>query len=61
MLLITICFALPVQEAAIVDPVEPDKVLAAVDEEGVKLTTLLTTHHHWLVLLTTLLTNHHHW
>ena len=47
MLLITICFALPVQEAAIVDPVEPDKVLAAVEEEGVQLTTLLTTHHHW--------------
>jgi hydroxyacylglutathione hydrolase len=35
------------KEAAIVDPVEPEKVLAAVEDEGVKLTTLLTTHHHW--------------
>lgn len=34
-------------EAAIVDPVQPDDVLAAVKEEGVKLTTVLTTHHHW--------------
>nr|XP_002130731.1 hydroxyacylglutathione hydrolase, mitochondrial-like [Ciona intestinalis] len=34
-------------EAAIVDPVEPDKVLKAVEKEGVKLTTILTTHHHW--------------
>ena len=34
-------------QAAIVDPVEPDKVLKAVDEEGVELTTVLTTHHHW--------------
>ena len=34
-------------QAAIVDPVEPDKVLKAVDEEKVKLTTVLTTHHHW--------------
>ncbi|CAH1789670.1 unnamed protein product [Owenia fusiformis] len=35
------------QECAVVDPVEPDKVLAAVKEEGVNLTTVLTTHHHW--------------
>jgi hydroxyacylglutathione hydrolase len=35
------------QEAAIVDPVEPKKVLSAVKEEGVKLTSVLTTHHHW--------------
>jgi len=35
------------KEAAIVDPVEPETVLAAVAEEGVNLTTLLTTHHHW--------------
>jgi len=35
------------KQAAIVDPVEPDTVLRAVEEEGVKLTTLLTTHHHW--------------
>ena len=34
-------------QAAIVDPVEPDTVLAAVEEEGVELTTVLTTHHHW--------------
>ncbi|CAH3044302.1 unnamed protein product, partial [Porites lobata] len=35
------------KEAAIVDPVEPKKVIAAVKKEGVKLTTVLTTHHHW--------------
>ncbi|XP_027043429.1 hydroxyacylglutathione hydrolase, mitochondrial-like isoform X1 [Pocillopora damicornis] len=35
------------QEAAIVDPVEPKKVVNAVQKEGVKLTTVLTTHHHW--------------
>ena len=35
------------KEAAIVDPVEPDKVIAAVNEQGVKLSTILTTHHHW--------------
>ena len=34
-------------QAAIVDPVEPDIVMKAVEEEGVKLTTVLTTHHHW--------------
>eukprot|EP00112_Aurelia_sp_Birch-Aquarium-sp1_P017953 Seg4218.4 transcript_id=Seg4218.4/GoldUCD/mRNA.D3Y31 product="Hydroxyacylglutathione hydrolase mitochondrial" protein_id=Seg4218.4/GoldUCD/D3Y31 len=34
-------------DAAIIDPVEPAKVLAAVREENVKLTTVLTTHHHW--------------
>lgn len=34
-------------EAAIVDPVEPDKVLAAVKEHNVNLSTVLTTHHHW--------------
>jgi len=33
--------------AAVVDPVEPDTVLKAVEREGVKLTTVLTTHHHW--------------
>lgn len=36
------------KNAAIVDPVEPDIVIAAVDEEQVKLTSVLTTHHHWL-------------
>ncbi|KAF4519219.1 hypothetical protein B566_EDAN015325 [Ephemera danica] len=35
------------QEAAIVDPVAPSTVLSAVKDEGVKLTTVLTTHHHW--------------
>ena len=34
-------------EAAIVDPVAPETVLAAVKDENVKLTTVLTTHHHW--------------
>jgi len=34
-------------QAAVVDPVDPDSVLAAVEEEGVNLTTVLTTHHHW--------------
>lgn len=34
-------------EAAIVDPVKPDTVLAAVKEAKVNLTTVLTTHHHW--------------
>lgn len=35
------------KEAAIVDPVEPNSVLRAVEEQGVKLTKVLTTHHHW--------------
>ena len=35
------------KQAAVVDPVEPDKVIKAVKEEGVQLTTVLTTHHHW--------------
>jgi len=35
------------QQAAVVDPVDPTSVLAAVAEEGVELTTLITTHHHW--------------
>ncbi|XP_072388566.1 hydroxyacylglutathione hydrolase, mitochondrial isoform X1 [Diabrotica undecimpunctata] len=35
------------KEAAIVDPVEPDTVLEAVKAEGVNLTKILTTHHHW--------------
>ncbi|XP_034045491.1 hydroxyacylglutathione hydrolase, mitochondrial-like isoform X2 [Thalassophryne amazonica] len=34
-------------EAAIVDPAEPAKVVDAVRKRGVKLTTVLTTHHHW--------------
>ncbi|XP_059144693.1 hydroxyacylglutathione hydrolase, mitochondrial-like [Physella acuta] len=35
------------RKCAVVDPVEPDKVQAAVREEGVHLETVLTTHHHW--------------
>jgi len=35
------------KEAAIVDPVEPQSVVKAVEEENVKLTAILTTHHHW--------------
>ena len=35
------------QEAAIVDPVAPETVVEAVKAEQVKLTTVLTTHHHW--------------
>ena len=36
-------------EAAVVDPVQPSTVLEKVKElgAGVKLTTVLTTHHHW--------------
>lgn len=33
--------------AAIVDPVDPDRVLEAVKAHNVNLTTVLTTHHHW--------------
>eukprot|EP00795_Rhopilema_esculentum_P009459 gene9459-17185_t len=33
--------------AAIVDPVNPEKVVSAVKDEKVNLTTVLTTHHHW--------------
>ncbi|KAL7633617.1 UNVERIFIED_CONTAM: hypothetical protein RMT77_016150 [Armadillidium vulgare] len=35
------------KEAAIIDPVEPKTVIKAVQEAGVTLTTVLTTHHHW--------------
>jgi len=35
------------KQAAIVDPVSPETVLSAVAEEGVSLSTVLTTHHHW--------------
>ena len=35
------------KDAAVVDPVEPQKVLKAVSDEGVNLTSVLTTHHHW--------------
>uniref|UniRef100_A0A671MPK7 Hydroxyacylglutathione hydrolase n=1 Tax=Sinocyclocheilus anshuiensis TaxID=1608454 RepID=A0A671MPK7_9TELE len=36
------------KEAAIVDPVEPQKIVDAVKKHGVKLKTVLTTHHHCL-------------
>ncbi|XP_064613620.1 hydroxyacylglutathione hydrolase, mitochondrial-like isoform X2 [Liolophura sinensis] len=35
------------KECAAVDPVEPQKVVDAVSEEGVTLKKVLTTHHHW--------------
>jgi len=33
--------------AGAVDPAEPEKVLAAARNEGVNVTSVLTTHHHW--------------
>ncbi|XP_075686698.1 hydroxyacylglutathione hydrolase, mitochondrial isoform X2 [Rhinoderma darwinii] len=35
------------KEAAIVDPVQPQKVVEAVKKHGVNLTSVLITHHHW--------------
>ncbi|XP_053693969.1 hydroxyacylglutathione hydrolase, mitochondrial isoform X1 [Sabethes cyaneus] len=35
------------KNAAIVDPVEPDRVLQVAKESGVSLNKVLTTHHHW--------------
>lgn len=35
------------QEAAVVDPAEPEKVVKAAREHGVDLKLVLTTHHHW--------------
>lgn len=35
------------KEAAVVDPVEPEKVLQVANEHGVHLKLVLTTHHHW--------------
>lgn len=34
-------------EAAAVDPVEPEKVLAVAKSENLKISMVLTTHHHW--------------
>lgn len=34
-------------EAAAIDPVEPQTILKAVQDEDLYLTTILTTHHHW--------------
>ena len=35
------------EQAAAVDPVEPDKIIAAAEKEGVRLTAVFNTHHHW--------------
>ncbi|KAK4489348.1 hypothetical protein RD792_005155 [Penstemon davidsonii] len=35
------------KEAAVVDPVEPHKILRVAQENGVDLKLVLTTHHHW--------------
>ncbi|OZJ06729.1 hypothetical protein BZG36_00343 [Bifiguratus adelaidae] len=35
------------KEAAIIDPAEPIKILNILSQTGAKLTTILTTHHHW--------------
>ena len=39
------------KEAAVVDPVEPHKVLQAAHEYGVHLKLVLTTHHHWFFII----------
>ncbi|KAL5711571.1 hydroxyacylglutathione hydrolase [Ranunculus cassubicifolius] len=35
------------KEAAVVDPVQPEKIVAAANIHGVHLKLVLTTHHHW--------------
>ncbi|XP_022306808.2 hydroxyacylglutathione hydrolase, mitochondrial-like isoform X1 [Crassostrea virginica] len=35
------------RQCAAVDPVEPEKIIQAIERENCKLTTILTTHHHW--------------
>ncbi|KAJ6297131.1 hypothetical protein OIU78_022789 [Salix suchowensis] len=35
------------KEAAVVDPVEPEKLINAANEHGLNLKLVLTTHHHW--------------
>lgn len=35
------------KEAAVVDPVEPEKILEAANSHGLALKLVLTTHHHW--------------
>ncbi|KAA0067033.1 hydroxyacylglutathione hydrolase cytoplasmic [Cucumis melo var. makuwa] len=35
------------KEAAVVDPVEPEKIVNVANEHGVHLKLVLTTHHHW--------------
>jgi len=32
---------------AAVDPVEPSKLISAAEKEGLKISCVLTTHHHW--------------
>lgn len=32
---------------AAIDPAEPSKVIAAAEREGLKISSVLTTHHHW--------------
>lgn len=32
---------------AAIDPVEPEKILKAAEEEGVVISKILTTHKHW--------------
>lgn len=39
--------SLTITVAAVVDPVEPEKVIAKAKELNVKITTVLTTHSHW--------------
>ena len=34
-------------EAAVVDPVEPVKLIDIARKENLKITKILTTHHHW--------------
>ncbi|KAK9711975.1 Metallo-beta-lactamase superfamily [Popillia japonica] len=35
------------KQAAVVDPVEPETVMKEVEKQGVNLSKVLTTHHHW--------------
>lgn len=37
----------PTKEAAVVDPVEPEKVLEVAKQNGADVKMVLTTHHHW--------------
>lgn len=39
------------KEAAVVDPVEPENILEHLKGKDIKLTKILTTHHHWYVKL----------
>lgn len=39
------------KQAAVVDPVEPEKVISVARENGVEIKLVLTTHHHWFVHL----------